>query len=243
MPPEELETAGKDKEALSWLTGAWDDYLTGLPLLAPVLLVQAALAAGSFALIRHFHSLLAAVPYMIFVLTPLAAGTNLVYIKIARGSGARFTDIFSAFPVYRRALAVSLGLGVMTMGGVVLFIIPGVVIYLAYCFAEYAVVDRRTGIRESFELSAAITDGWKTRLLPVFTLILLVHVLVPDIFAITGPLKDPSAALGLKPWTVAAAALKAFVFLPWLTLAMARAYNFLLSAPRPGPAPEAGGPG
>lgn len=233
-----MDTLEKDKEALSWLTRAWEDYTNNFPLLLPVLLTQAALSAGSFYLIGRFHSLLAAAPYMLLIVTPVAAGANLVYIKIARNSGARFLDLFSAFPVYGRALAVSLWLGLITMGGALMLIVPGVVLYLAYCFSEYAVVDRRTGIKESFELSAAITFGWKSRLFAVFTLILLVNVLVPDIFVISGPLKNPSASLDLKPWTVAAGALKTLVFIPWLSLAMARAYNFMLQAPRPEPAPE-----
>lgn len=232
---DELE---KDKEALSWLTRAWDDYTGNFPLLLPVLLTQAALSAGSFYLIERYHSLPAALPYMFFVLTPVSAGLNLVYIKIARQSGARFLDLFSAFPVYQRALGVSLGLGLLTMGGALMLIVPGVIIYLTYCFSEYAVVDRRTGIKESFELSAKLTEGWKSRLFFIFTLILLVNVLVPDIYVVTGGLKNPSASLDLKPWTVAAASLKTLVFLPWLCLAMARAYNFLLLPPKPVPAPE-----
>jgi len=231
-----METLEKDKEALSWLTRAWDDYTLNLPLLLPVLLTQAALSAGSFYLIGRYHSLLVAAPYMLFLVTPVSTGANLVYIKTARGIRVRYLDLFSAFPVYGRALAVSFSLGFITMGGAFMLIVPGVVLYLAFCFSEYAVVDRRTGVKESFKLSAAITDGWKSRLFMVFTLILLVNLLVPDIYLITGPLKNPSASLDLKPWTVAAAALKTLVFMPWLSLAMARAYNFLLLAPRAEPA-------
>jgi len=199
-----------------------------------VLLTQAALSAGSFYLVWRFHSLLAAAPYMLFVITPVATGACLVYIKIARGGGARFLDLFSAFPVYHRALGVSLALGLITLGGALMLIVPGVILYLVFCFSEYAVVDRHTGVKDSFALSAAITDGWKSRLFVVLTLIMFVNILVPDIFVITGSLKNPSASLNLKPWTVTAAALKTLVFIPWLSLAMARAYNFLLLAPRAG---------
>ena len=231
-----MESAEKDKEALSWFTRAWDDYTNNLPLLLPIILTQAALSAGSFYLLAHFHSLLASAPYMLFVITPVATGANLVYIKIARGGGARFLDLFSAFPIYHRALAVSLLLGLVTLGGALMLIVPGIVLYLTYGFSEYAVIDRRTGVKASFALSAEITDGWKSRLFALLALIALVNVLVPDIFVITGQLKAPSASLDLKPWTVAAAALKTLVFLPWLSLAMARAYNFLLLAPRAVPA-------
>ncbi|MBI4350168.1 MAG: hypothetical protein HY550_01910 [Elusimicrobia bacterium] len=230
-----MDNLEKDKAAFTWLTLAWDDYAANLPFLLPLLVVQAALSAGTFYCVWRFHSLLHALPYMLFVLTPVSTGMNLVYIKLARGSGARFLDLLGAFPVYHRALAVSLGLGLVTLGGALMLILPGIVLYLAFCFSEYAVVDRRTGVRESFALSAAVTEGWKSRLFAVFILIVSVNVLVPDIYVISGPLKSPAASLDLKPWTVAAAALKTFVFLPWLGLAMARAYNFLLSPPAPAP--------
>jgi len=228
----------KDKETLSWLTRAWDDYSDNLPLLLPVLLIQSALTAGSFYLTGRFQSLLAAAPYMLFVVTPFSIGLNLVYIKIARKSGPRFLDLFGAFPVYHRALAVSLLLGIMTLGGAVMFLIPGIILYLAFCFSEYAVVDRRTGIKESFLLSAKITQGWKGRLFAILSLLLLVNIMVPDIYLVTGPLAKPSASLDLKPWTIAAAALKNLVFIPWLSLSMARAYNFLLLNSQPAPVAE-----
>ena len=222
---EELE---KDRESFRWFTLAWDDYVGALPLLVPVLLTQALVSAGSFYIIHRWHSLLAAAPYMLLVVTPLTTGMNLVYIKIARGSGARYADLFGAFPVYHRAVAVSVLLSLAAMGGALLLIIPGIVIYLTFLFSEYAVVDRRTGVRESFRLSAAITDGWKTRLFPLFLAAALIGALVPDIYVVTGPFKSPSATLDLKPWTVIAAALKTLVFLPWLSLAVARAYTCLL---------------
>jgi len=229
---EELE---KDRESFRWFTLAWDDYVGALPVLIPVVLTQALASAGSFYIIHRWHSLPAAAAYMLLVVTPLATGLNLVYIKIARGSGARYADLFGAFPVYHRAVAVSVLLSLAAMGGALLLIIPGIIIYLTFIFSEYAVVDRRTGVRESFRLSAAITYGWKTRLFPVFTLALLITAMVPDIYVVTGPFKTPSASLALKPWTVAAAALKTFVFLPWIGLALARAYNLLLAQPAPEP--------
>jgi len=223
-----VEETEKDKLALSWFTRAWDDYAANLPLLLPVVLAQAAISAGSFYIVARQHSFLPALPYMFFIVTPVTVGVNLFYIRLVRGSGARFTDLFSAFPVYHRALAVSLLLGAATAAGLLLFIIPGIIIHLTYAFSEYAVVDRRTGVRESFRLSSAITLDWKTRLFPLFLAAALIGALVPDIYVVTGPFKSPSATLDLKPWTVIAAALKTLVFLPWLSLAVARAYTCLL---------------
>lgn len=228
-----MQGIDKDRVAFSWLTRAWDDYISALPLIAAVTLAQAAVAAGSFYIIHRTHSVLYSLPYIVLVITPFSVGANLVYIKIARGGGASFRDLFSAFHVYHRAVAVSVLLSLLTIGGAALLIIPGLIIYLTYMFSEYAVVDRRTGIKDSFLLSAAMVYGWRLRLLPLLTLTLTVSYLAPDIFTVTGPLSAPKAALDLKPWTVIAAALKSLVFLPWLSLAMARAYTFLLGLPLP----------
>ena len=234
-----MEELDKDRAALGWFTAAWDDYLASLPAVLPVVLAQALASAGTFAIVHRAHSFLYALPYMFLVLTPLSLGVNLFYIRLTRGNGA-FGDLFGAFPVYPRALAVSLLLGIASATGMLLLIIPGAVVYLTYAFSEYAVVDKRTGVRDSFNFSAALTYGWRTRLLPVFLLAGLVNFFVPDVYVISGPFKSPVAELDLKPWTLAAAALKTLVFLPWLGLAAARAYNFLLAPRPPDPGPEPG---
>lgn len=226
-----MEGLEKDQAALAWFSSAWDDYVGNLPLLLPVLLTQALVSAGSFYILGRWHSIYAAMPYMLLVVTPVTTGANLVYIKLARGGGARFADLFSAFPVYHRALAVSVALGLLTTGGALLLIVPGVILYLTYVFSEYAVVDRRTGIKESFLLSASVTRGWRTRLFPVVLLAIVISYAAPDIYVITGGFSNPVTSLDLRPWTIASSVLKTLVFLPWLNLAMARAYNLLLSLP------------
>jgi hypothetical protein len=231
-----MEEIDKDRAAIGWLTGAWDDYVDGFPYLLPVLLLQTAISSGSFYLMHRFHSMLAAAPYILLVVTPVSTGAALVYINMARGRRARPADLFGAFPVYHRAIAISLWLGCLTLGGLVALVLPGIILYLTYCFSEYAVVDRRTGIKESFTLSRALTEGWKRRLFPILMLMALVNFFAPDFVQVTGSFTAPAVSLDLKPWNLAGALLKILVFLPWLSLAMARAYNFLLTAPRPEPA-------
>lgn len=236
-----METADKDRFFLFWLTGAWDDYVSGFPWLLPALLTQAVVNHASYLLMRRFNSVFPALVYMLLVVTPVTTGAALVYINVARGGHARLRDLFAAFPVYHRALAVSVGLTLLTCCGTLAFVIPGVVLYLTYCFSEYAVVDRRTGVKESFLLSRGITEGWKTRLLPLFLLIFLINYLAPNVVYVSGKFTAPTVGLDLKPWTVTGELLKTFVFLPWLGLAMARAYNLLLILPRPAAEPAAPG--
>ena len=227
-----MESIDRDRASFAWFTRAWDDYTGGFPRLLPVLLTQTAATAGVFWLVRYYHSLAQAAAFMLLVVTPLSTGAVLVYINMARTGRARFKDLFSAFPVYHRALAINIGLGLFTLAGLLAFILPGIAIYLTFCFSEYFLLDRRAGIKESFRLSGEITLGWKTRLFPVFLLTMLVTA-TPDIAVISDPLKNPKVVLDLRPWILTADVLKTLVFLPWLNLAMARAYNFLLALPTP----------
>lgn len=228
-----MDELDKDRAALRWLTGAWDAYLDGLPALLPVIALQVLAAAGSFWLVHRFNSFLPALPYMLLFLTPLSIGVNLFYIRLTRGEPAGLRDLAGVLPVYPAALGVSLLLGLASAAGLFLLVVPGVIIYLTYAFSEYAVVDKRTGVRDSFLFSAALTTGWRLRLFPLFMATAAVNFFVPDIFQISGPLKAPEASLDLRTWTVAGFALKNLVFLPWLHLAAARAYNYLLLPPPP----------
>lgn len=227
-----MESVEKDRASLAWFTLAWEDYTGGFPWLLPVLLFQAASTAGVFWLVRHYHSLLQAAAFMLLVVTPLSTGAVLVYINMARTGRARFRDLFSAFPVYHKALAINIALGLLTLGGILAFILPGIIVYLTFCFAEYFLLDRGTGVKESFRLSGELTRGWKTRLFPVLLLTVVVGM-TPEIAAISDPLKNPAVVLDLRPWIVTGDILKTLVFLPWLNLVMARAYNFLLAQPAP----------
>ncbi len=225
-----------------WLGLAWNDYLDGLTVLFPVLLTLTVLNAPVFYLIDRYNSYLPALPYVLLVLAPLATGSNLVYIKIARGERTTVAALFSAFPVYHRALVVALWLGFITVCGTLLFILPGLVIYSTYCLSEYAVVDRRTGIRESFRLSARLTHGWKGIIGFLVVLTVMMDILAPNPVYVTGALLQPVVGLDTTPWVLTAFCLKTFVFLPWLHMAMARIYNTLLLRPPGAAAGDAAGP-
>ena len=234
-----MDSFEKDRAAADWLKGAWDNYVDGLPVLLPVLLFIAAASLPAMWLIRQYHSYLPAGAYMLLVLLPLELGSNLVYIRLARGEKASFRDLFSAFPLYPRALAAGLGLGLLTLGGVIAFIVPGIILYLTYGFSTYALVDKRLGVKEAFTASREITEGWRTRLLVLLSLTITVNFFAPEAVYVGGSLKSPELSFSLTPWTVVSTLLKAFVFGPWLDMAMASAYVFLLAPkPLPEPAPE-----
>jgi len=234
-----METAENEETVLNWLMLAWDDYISGFAVLFPVMLALVALSLPTFWLIHRYNSYLPALPYLLLVLTPATTGSNLVYIKLARGEKTSFMALFSAFQVYPQALAVTVWLGFITMAGMLAFILPGIILYTTYCFSEYAVVDRRTGIKESFRFSSGITPGWRGGLALLLILTTVVDILTPSPVGVAGKLSAPSLAFELTPWIITGFCLKTFVFLPWLHMAMARAYNTLVRCAPPAPVPTA----
>ena len=212
----------------SWLKLSWDDYLTGFFTIFPVLLTLAALNVPIYWLVREYNSYLPALIYLLLVVTPFTTGSNLVYIRLARGEKTSFAALFSAFPVYPQALAVSAWLGFITLAGTLALVIPGIVIYTTYCFSEYSVVDRRTPIRESFSLSSRITPGYRDSLFLIVALTTGIDIFTPNPFGFTGKMSAPELAFNLEPWVIAGFCLKTLVFLPWLHMTMARAYITLL---------------
>lgn len=222
----------------NWLALAWDDYVDNLPRLVPVLLFPVLLSFVTFYIIDRWHSYVPALAYMAGVLTPLSLGVNLSFIRAVRREPGVIPAMFSAVPVYGRALAVSFGLGAMTLAGTFLFIVPGAVLYSTYCFSEYVVVERRTGVGESFAFSSAITAGWR---IPIFMLVLLLvigELVVPNPVYVSGSLAAPAVKTDLRPWVLAAFLLKTFFYFPWVKLALARAYVFLSSGSVAAPGPK-----
>jgi uncharacterized membrane protein len=208
-----------------WLALAWNDYFDSLPRLLPLLLLAGLLSAPVYWLVHRYHSYVYALPYALLLVAPLTAGMNMLYIRGARGQKPGLKDLFSAFPVYTRALAVTIWLGTLVGGGALLFVLPGLIMYSIYGFSELLVVDRRCGVREAFSLSAALTEN-RRLLVGLFGLLLgLLEVGVPNAVYFSGKMTAPEVKLDLRHWALLAFALKSLVFAPWLHFALARIYD------------------
>lgn len=80
--------------------------------------------------------------------------------------------------------------------GLILLIVPGVMLGLAWCIAGPALIDRRTGITQSFGESAQLTRGNRWRLFGLFLLFALAVSIVNGVFGALG-LATNYAAEGL----------------------------------------------
>ena len=154
----------------------------------------------------------------------MAVGMNLFFVNLNRGSRAEYGDLFRGFSIFPYAIAVSFIYGLIVTAGLVLLVIPGIIWGLSYVFAQYSVLDKRTGFKASFIHSSLITYGFKEKLLPVALLWVMLEVLTPGIIKAEGSITSMRLIFDLKPWVITAFILKTVIFLPWLDMVMARAY-------------------
>lgn len=87
--------------------------------------------------------------------------------------------IFSAWPVFLKGLAVSAIYYVMVLGGLSLFIVPGLIAAATFCLALYILIDTNCSIIDAFKESARLTYGSRKHIFGlIFILLALKHVLM-----------------------------------------------------------------
>lgn len=87
--------------------------------------------------------------------------------------------------LFGRYLAVALIYLFLVIGGLILFIIPGVYWGLKYQFATYLVVDKKLSIGKSFEESAKLVEGYEWDLLSYWLIMILLNI-VGILFFVVG---------------------------------------------------------
>jgi len=107
------------------------------------------------------------------------------------------SEVFTAAAqMFLPLFAVSLLYFLAVAFGMLLLIVPGVLMALAWCVTGPALIDQRTGITQSFEESARLTRGNRWRLLALFVLFGLAVGFVNAVFNALG-LAASYAAEGL----------------------------------------------
>lgn len=76
-----------------------------------------------------------------------------------------------------RLVGLYIVIGVVTMIGFILLIIPGIIMLRRYSLAPYVMMDKKTGIRESMDISAAITKPYSGSIYRVLGVIFLIALL------------------------------------------------------------------
>ena len=217
----------KDDRTLAfiWMKEGWNSTLDNFAGIMPaVLAFQIIAVLPSLLIWKYFGNRWYALPWEMVIGAPMTVGMNLFFVNLNRNNRPDYGDLFCGFSVLPAALAVSFLYGLIVTAGLVLLIIPGVIWGLAYIYAQYSVIDKKTGIKGSFVHSSLITYGFKERLLPIAMLWVTLEIFTPGVMRAEGSITSMRLVLDLKPWVVTAFILKTIIFLPWLDIVTARAY-------------------
>jgi hypothetical protein len=97
------------------------------------------------------------------VQTFLGAGQTMVILKLVRRQPVEFSELFAGGPIFLPLLGFNILYGLAVGLGLVLLIVPGIIFALMWWPAYYLVLERKTGVFESFSVAQIITkNNWGT---------------------------------------------------------------------------------
>jgi phage FluMu protein Com/uncharacterized membrane protein len=114
----------------------------------------------------------------------LSIGMRIFFLKLARGDDARVGDLFGGGPFFVTTLLASLLFALAYLGGLVLFIVPGIIFGLMFSQFNYMIIDRNAGVVESLSLSKEFTFGNKLMLFVILLVANLVGQVIVQACAI-----------------------------------------------------------
>jgi uncharacterized membrane protein len=126
--------------------------------------VQAAVKSNdSASLLTIFPLLVSLVAQLIIIMMHI--GLMKVAIKVVRGETAEIKELFSGKKYLIQYILASAVTSLITMFGLLLLIVPGVIWSLKYMFTTLVVVDEGLGFADAMAKSALMTQGIKWKLL------------------------------------------------------------------------------
>lgn len=97
----------------------------------------------------------------IVINAPLSVGFYIVARKIMNEEDTEFGDFFKGFDHFLPLFLASLVSGIFVLIGIVLFVIPGIYLMIAYMFTSLIIINRDIGFFDAMELSRKlITKKW-----------------------------------------------------------------------------------
>jgi len=100
-----------------------------------------------------------------------------ISLRFCDNEKGEFADLFSCFPLFFKYLLGSILYGLITLGGMILLIIPGIIWAIKFQFFSYFIVDKGLGPIEALKRSSAITRGAKWDLFLFGLLLGLINLL------------------------------------------------------------------
>ncbi len=120
------------------------------------------------------------IAYSILIVGPVDYGVSFSYLKAARGDKIEINNMFEAFHNYWNAVLASLLVTIITVIGLFLLIVPGIIFACKLAFVPYLVVDRKTEVIEAIKGSWRMTNGhaWKIFLIGLLAILIFIAGLI-----------------------------------------------------------------
>lgn len=115
----------------------------------------------AFMVLVNDYAAIAFVCYVLGIVVAIFAGIGFVAIglKIADKQAWEMPELFAHAKLFFRYLGASILYSLIMMGGMLLFILPGVYWMVRFSLYTYFIIDKNQGVVESLKSSWALTDG------------------------------------------------------------------------------------
>ncbi len=148
----------------------------------------------------------------------LQAGWNLFCLKLVRDEDVSPMVIFEPLGRFGQTWLLSILLMLLTLVGMILFIIPGLYVLVRYGMGIFALVDRKLDVVESLKFSSMVTEGNRLQ-------ILLLHLIIGAVSMIflLPSLLEQEGNIGMLMLLI-----YQFIIIPLAGMAYAAAYDSLV---------------
>lgn len=134
------------------------------------------LLSGATALAAAINIVASWIPFAAMITYPLLlAGLYLIVVRLDRGESATIGNLLDGLPYFVPLVVASLLMSVLITIGIVLLVLPGLYLAVAYGFTTLNIIDRRLDFWPAMEDSRRTITA---HLLPYFGLVLVMLVLL-----------------------------------------------------------------
>lgn len=183
------------------LIAGWNLFLTRPFFLVGVVLLVTAVSMVSDMIVQSLTvstGVLFALNVLAFVInTILSMGVLLTALRVHDGVETGFLDLLEPVPLFWKYVLATLFSGILFVIGLIFFIIPGILIELAFSMALYAVIDKELGPIAALAHSYQITRGHRLNIFLFLVSLLVLNAVGLMLFGFGLLLTVPMSLLSL----------------------------------------------
>lgn len=97
-------------------------------------------------------------------------------LDFVKKKSSKIKELFLQHPKFWRYLGATILYALIIIGGLILFIVPGIIWAIKYQFYGYFIIEKDKGIKEAIKESGKITEGVKWDLLLFNALVILINL-------------------------------------------------------------------